>query len=169
MKIKVGTDGQDDPARLARFEKNPRPPHGYPARRKRGLAAGELCDRVQPLVQFNPTALEQPVPHSEVDCPGRAPASPGRAGDARRVALRLSRRGRGRRAENGRSIERATLQVRRHLALAPDHGAGTIGQAWEFSSAATPARPHCSRRPAATLPAQIPVFAMSKARMTGTS
>jgi muconate cycloisomerase len=30
--------------------------------------ATEVLDRVQPLVRFNPTALEQPVPHAEVDC-----------------------------------------------------------------------------------------------------
>jgi muconate cycloisomerase len=30
--------------------------------------AAELVERVRPLLRFNPTALEQPVPHAEVDC-----------------------------------------------------------------------------------------------------
>jgi L-Ala-D/L-Glu epimerase len=66
-KLKVGVAGQDDPARLARL---------------RGILGGrmdlrldaneawpvaEVVDRVRPLLPFHPTALEQPVPHQEVE------------------------------------------------------------------------------------------------------
>ena len=46
---------------------DPRPANGYPARRQRGLAGGRAgrTGRAAPAVQ--PTALEQPVPHAEVD------------------------------------------------------------------------------------------------------
>ncbi len=40
-----------------------------------------------------PSALEQPVPHAEVEALAEIRPRLGRAGDARRIALRLSRRG----------------------------------------------------------------------------
>ena len=54
--------------------------------------AAELLERVEPLRRFSLSVLEQPVPHAEVDGPGRPAAAARRAGDARRIALRLSRR-----------------------------------------------------------------------------
>ena len=66
-KVKVGVAGQDDPARLARLR-------GILGRRMDlRLDANEAWPargpgrRVRPLLRFGPTALEQPVPHAEVD------------------------------------------------------------------------------------------------------
>ncbi len=66
VKIKVGVEGQDDPARLAEFRKI------LGRRMDLRLDANEaweisgLVDRVRPLLPFRPTALEQPVPHADV-------------------------------------------------------------------------------------------------------
>ena len=66
VKIKVGARGQDDARRLERMRK-------FLGRRmdirldaNEAWPVAELVDRVQPLLQFDPTALEQPVPHAEV-------------------------------------------------------------------------------------------------------
>ena len=66
VKIKVGTRGQDDGRRLERLRQL------LGRRMDIRLDANEawpidgLVDRVQPLLRFGPTALEQPVPHAEV-------------------------------------------------------------------------------------------------------
>ena len=66
VKIKVGTRGQDDGRRLERLRQL------LGRRMDMRLDANEawpidgLVDRVQPLLRFGPTALEQPVPHGEV-------------------------------------------------------------------------------------------------------
>ena len=66
VKIKVGTRGQDDGRRLERLRQL------LGRRMDIRLDANEawpidgLVDRVQPLLRFGPTALEQPVPHGEV-------------------------------------------------------------------------------------------------------
>jgi L-Ala-D/L-Glu epimerase len=67
VKVKVGADGQDDARRLARL----RPILG---RRmdvrldaNEAWPAAELVERVRPLLPFNPTVLEQPLAHAEVD------------------------------------------------------------------------------------------------------
>jgi L-Ala-D/L-Glu epimerase len=67
VKIKVGTRGQDDGRRLEKMRKL------LGRRMDIRLDANEawpidaLLDRVQPLLRFGPTALEQPVPHAEVN------------------------------------------------------------------------------------------------------
>jgi L-Ala-D/L-Glu epimerase len=68
VKIKVGTNGQDDPARLARFREILGKRMDIRLDANEAWRAAEVLDRVQPLVRFNPTALEQPVPHADVDC-----------------------------------------------------------------------------------------------------
>jgi L-alanine-DL-glutamate epimerase-like enolase superfamily enzyme len=66
VKIKVGNRGQDDGRRLERLRQL------LGRRMDIRLDANEawpidgLVDRVQPLLRFGPTALEQPVPHGEV-------------------------------------------------------------------------------------------------------
>jgi L-alanine-DL-glutamate epimerase-like enolase superfamily enzyme len=67
VKIKVGTQGQDDPARLARFRQILGKRMDIRLDANEAWRAAELLDRVQPLVRFGPTALEQPVAHSEVN------------------------------------------------------------------------------------------------------
>ena len=68
VKIKVGTQGQDDAARLTRFRKILGRRMDIRLDANEAWRAAGLVERVQPLVRFNPTALEQPVPHAEVDC-----------------------------------------------------------------------------------------------------
>ena len=67
VKIKVGTKGQDDPARLARLRQILGRRMDIRLDANEAWPAAELLDRVAALVRFGPTALEQPVPHSEVD------------------------------------------------------------------------------------------------------
>jgi len=66
VKIKVGTSGQDDVRRLARMRR-------FLGRRmdirldaNEAWPASELVDRIEPILRYRPTALEQPVPHAEV-------------------------------------------------------------------------------------------------------
>ena len=67
VKIKVGTLGQDDAARLARFRRILGSKMDIRLDANEAWQAPELLDRVAPLRRFGPSALEQPVPHSEVD------------------------------------------------------------------------------------------------------
>jgi len=67
VKIKVGVSGQDDPRRLAKLR-------GILGRRvdlrldaNEAWHAPELLEHVAPLRQFQPSLLEQPVPHAEVE------------------------------------------------------------------------------------------------------
>ena len=67
VKVKVGVDGQDDPARLAKLR-------GILGRRmdvridaNEAWSADEVVGRFAPLLPSRPSALEQPVPHAEVD------------------------------------------------------------------------------------------------------
>jgi L-Ala-D/L-Glu epimerase len=67
VKIKVGSAGQDDPARLARFRRILGSRMDIRLDANEAWHAEELLERVEPLRQFAPSALEQPVPHAEVD------------------------------------------------------------------------------------------------------
>ncbi len=67
-KVKVGVGGQDDPARLARLRKVLGRRMDIRIDANESWKAGELVERVTPLRRFRPSALEQPVAHSEVDC-----------------------------------------------------------------------------------------------------
>lgn len=67
VKLKVGVAGQDDERRL-------RSVRGIVGRRmdlrldaNEAWHPAELIERVRPLLPFSPSALEQPVPHAEVD------------------------------------------------------------------------------------------------------
>jgi muconate cycloisomerase len=67
VKVKVGSRGQDDPRRLRalRWILGRRMDIRLDA--NEAWTASELLDRVEPLRRFGPTALEQPVPHAEID------------------------------------------------------------------------------------------------------
>ncbi|AGA30317.1 dipeptide epimerase [Singulisphaera acidiphila] len=67
VKLKVGVQGQDDPARLARLRRILG--HRIDLRLDANEAwhSLELVDRVRPLLPFGPSVLEQPVPHAESD------------------------------------------------------------------------------------------------------
>ena len=90
VKIKVGTQGQDDRPAAGANAEIPGPAHGHPARRQRGVA-GCRADRPRASRSCGSVRrrLEQPVPHAEVDRAGRAASATGRSGHARRVTLRL--------------------------------------------------------------------------------
>ena len=68
VKVKVGVDGQDDPARLARLRRLLGSKMDIRIDANEAWKASELIARVAPLLPARPTALEQPVPHAEVEC-----------------------------------------------------------------------------------------------------
>ena len=157
-------------AAAERTAEDPRPADGHPARRQRGVA-GVRAGRARRAAcgGFGPTALEQPVPHAEVDCPGRAAPAAGHPGDARRVALRLSRR-RGGRGTQGRPTS-STSGCRSAAGSCRRCGSSPwpSGRGWACSSAAIPARRRCSRPRGGTSPAGWPACGTSRARTTATS
>jgi L-alanine-DL-glutamate epimerase-like enolase superfamily enzyme len=65
--VKVGVAGQDDPARLRRIRRIAGRRMDLRLDANEAWPARELEDRVRPLLPFRPSALEQPVPHAEVD------------------------------------------------------------------------------------------------------
>jgi L-alanine-DL-glutamate epimerase-like enolase superfamily enzyme len=67
VKVKVGAKGQDDSRRLSRMRKILGQRIDLRLDANEAWPAAELLERVEPLRQFEPTALEQPVPHDEVD------------------------------------------------------------------------------------------------------
>jgi muconate cycloisomerase len=67
VKVKVGTQGQDDSLRLARLRKILGRRMDIRLDANEAWPAAELVDRARPLRRFSPTALEQPVRHAEVD------------------------------------------------------------------------------------------------------
>ncbi|WP_169976586.1 dipeptide epimerase [Tautonia rosea] len=67
VKVKVGVSGQDDPARLRQFRSILGRSTDLRIDANEAWSADELLERVAPLREFNPTALEQPVPHLEVE------------------------------------------------------------------------------------------------------
>ncbi len=66
VKVKVGTKGQDDPRRLEalRWILGRRMDIRLDA--NEAWPPSELIERVEPLRRYHPTALEQPVPHAQV-------------------------------------------------------------------------------------------------------
>ncbi len=67
VKVKVGVAGQNDPKRLARLRRILGRRMDIRLDANEAWHADELLERVEPLRPFGPTALEQPVPHAEVD------------------------------------------------------------------------------------------------------
>ncbi len=67
VKIKVGVRGQDDPVRLKWLRRILGRRMDIRLDANEAWSAGEVIDRVRPLLPFRPTALEQPVAHAEVD------------------------------------------------------------------------------------------------------
>ncbi len=66
-KVKVGVAGQDDPARLARIRRIVGPRMDLRLDANEAWPASEVVERVRPLLSCRPSALEQPVPHAEVE------------------------------------------------------------------------------------------------------
>ena len=67
VKVKVGVPGQDDPARLAWLRRILGRKMDLRIDANEAWSAEEVVDRVLPLRRYQPTALEQPVSHAEVD------------------------------------------------------------------------------------------------------
>ena len=169
VKVKVGTQGQDDPRRLRalRWILGRRMDIRLDA--NEAWPASELIERVEPLRRFGPTALEQPVPHAEVDALAELRPRLGmpvmldeslcgfpdaEAAVARRTADIFNVR---------------HLQVRRHPAIAADHRAGPALGAG-CAARLPPGRDRrCSRPRDGTSPAGWPTCVMSRAPMIATS
>jgi len=67
VKLKVGVAGQDDPARLAALRKILGRRMDLRLDANEAWRAADLRERVRPLLAFGPSALEQPLPHGEVE------------------------------------------------------------------------------------------------------
>ncbi len=67
IKIKVGLSSQDDAARLHAIRKIVGRSMDLRIDANEAWSAAELLDRVRPIARYSPSALEQPVPHGEVD------------------------------------------------------------------------------------------------------
>jgi muconate cycloisomerase len=67
VKVKVGSQGQDDPRRLKWLRMILGRRMDIRLDANEAWPATELIGRLQPLLRFRPTAIEQPVPHEEVD------------------------------------------------------------------------------------------------------
>jgi muconate cycloisomerase len=67
VKVKVGVDGQDDPSRLARLRKILGSRMDLRLDANEAWPASVVVERVRPLLAAAPSALEQPVPHAEVE------------------------------------------------------------------------------------------------------
>jgi muconate cycloisomerase len=67
VKIKVGAAGADDALRLKRFRMALGARMDIRLDANEAFSAAELLERVEPLRRFAPTALEQPVPHHQVE------------------------------------------------------------------------------------------------------
>jgi muconate cycloisomerase len=67
VKVKVGTQGQDDPRRLKALRRILGRRMDIRLDANEAWPASELLGRVEPLRRYRPTALEQPVPHAQVD------------------------------------------------------------------------------------------------------
>jgi muconate cycloisomerase len=67
VKVKVGVDGQDDLKRLRTLRRVVGKRVDLRLDANEAWAAGELVERVRPLLVYAPSVLEQPVSHVEVD------------------------------------------------------------------------------------------------------
>jgi L-alanine-DL-glutamate epimerase-like enolase superfamily enzyme len=67
VKVKVGVAQQDDAARLARIRRIVGRRMDLRIDANEAWSADLVVEKVRPLLRFAPTALEQPVPHAEVD------------------------------------------------------------------------------------------------------
>jgi muconate cycloisomerase len=67
VKVKVGAKGQDDVARLRRLRRILGRRMDVRLDANEAWSEAELVDRAGPLRRFRPTALEQPLPHAQVD------------------------------------------------------------------------------------------------------
>jgi L-alanine-DL-glutamate epimerase-like enolase superfamily enzyme len=67
VKVKVGVEGRDDSERLRRLRRIMGQRMDIRLDANEAWRAEDVIERVQPLLPSGPSALEQPVPHAEVD------------------------------------------------------------------------------------------------------
>jgi muconate cycloisomerase len=67
VKVKVGVDGQDDARRLVRLRRILGKRMDLRLDANEAWPASVVLERVRPLLAASPSALEQPVPHSEIE------------------------------------------------------------------------------------------------------
>ncbi len=67
VKVKVGVEGQDDAARLAKFRRILGNKVDLRLDANEAWPARELQSYVEPLLRFRPSALEQPCPHEQLE------------------------------------------------------------------------------------------------------
>ena len=128
VKIKVGVEGQDDPARMATLRKILGRRMDIRIDANEAWAARDVVDRVRPLLPFRPSALEQPVPHAEVDALADLRPKLGVPVMLDESLCGYFRRGAGRRGEDGRHSQRSPVEVRRDRPVAADHEPGPTGR-----------------------------------------
>ena len=167
VKIKVGVHGQDDRSRLTRLRRILGRRMDIRLDANEAWTADELLDRVRPLLPFGPTALEQPVPHAQIDrlrelrprlgvpimldesmCGFPDAQAAVANGTADLFNVRLSKCG-------------GILPSLRIIGLAR-------APVWAFSLVVTPAKHRSSRPRAGTWPVAWQGCGMSRDRMTGT-
>lgn len=66
VKTKVGVDGQNDPRRICWFRRILGPRVDLRLDANEAWTAGELLGRVEPLLKYSLSVLEQPLPHAEI-------------------------------------------------------------------------------------------------------
>jgi L-alanine-DL-glutamate epimerase-like enolase superfamily enzyme len=67
VKLKVGVAGQDDPARLRTMRRILGRRMDVRLDANEAWPASEVVERLRPLLPYRPSAIEQPVPHAEVE------------------------------------------------------------------------------------------------------
>jgi len=67
IKLKVGVDGQDDPARLRTLRRIVGRSTDLRLDANEAWPVGEVVERARDLLPYGPSVLEQPVPHAELD------------------------------------------------------------------------------------------------------
>lgn len=67
-KIKVGTEGQDDPARLRLFRRVLGPRMDFRVDANEAWTPENVVEKIRELEPFRISAVEQPVPHEQVAC-----------------------------------------------------------------------------------------------------
>ena len=168
VKVKVGVAGQDDPARLAQLRRILGKRMDLRIDANEAWPASVVVERVRPLLAAAPSALEQPLPHGEVEALAEirprlgVPVMLDESLCGYPDATRAIERGRPTCSTSG---SRSAAGSARRCGSSPWPSARVSGS----SSAAIPARPACSRRRDGTSPAGSGGSARSRARMTGTS
>ena len=168
VKVKVGTQGQDDPRRLRSMRRILGRRMDIRIDANEAWPASELVERVEPLRRFGPTALEQPVPHAQVDA--LAELRP-RLGIPVMLDESLCGFPDAQAAVGAGRPTSSTSGSPSAAASWPRYGSSRWpdAPAWACSSAVIRARRPCSQPRVGTSPAGSPASATSRAPTTATS